>query len=180
MLHHPALALQLQVSFEDSVTGNGAMELASCTVTMTGLSTFLSNKGTLPFEGGGITISGLSTLDIRGPICAQNNQGTAAGFLSSENSRVTFSQPATARVNGNTPVDIKTLLVSPRGVFCGTSPTPWPTGSYIIKGGVCACDADFASGAKTMCDSCPFGWSSANCACKVSCWQRAVLTYKQC
>jgi hypothetical protein len=163
VMHHAALALHMQVSFENNVALNDALDLRACTAIMTGSSTFLSNTA----NKGAVSLGSGASLDIRGPLCAQGNAGGAAGFLfATDVSRVTFSQPATACINGNTPVDVKAQGAD----ILAISSTDWKDKSYTIIGGVCACDEAFTEGTKTQCDSCPFGWNAATCACKVSCW----------
>jgi hypothetical protein len=83
----------MQVTFQGNTGLGGAFYLKECTATMTGQSTFLDNSGKI-----GAVDAFLSTLDILGPVCAQNNVGATSGygFLFSERSKVTFKQPATA------------------------------------------------------------------------------------
>lgn len=114
----------MQVTFQDNTAVLGALYLFDCTAKMTGMSSFLSNIGT---GAAGAVYAVSSTLDIEGPLCAQDNAGPLAGFLFSFNSRVTFHQPDTARINNNTPVDIYDVG-SEGSVFCGTSTIPWASG----------------------------------------------------
>jgi hypothetical protein len=114
----------------------------------------------------------ISPLDIKGPLCAQNNTGPLAGFLYAVGSTVTFHQPDTACVNNNTPVDIR--ADSNGNIICGASSTPWALNTdYIIQGRVCACNAEFQlpvppGTSNRTCSSCLTPWDAAACSCKVS------------
>jgi hypothetical protein len=58
----------MQVTFQNNTGQVGALYLEQCTATMTGRTSFLSNAGSV----GGVATQG-STLDIKGPLCAQDN-----------------------------------------------------------------------------------------------------------
>jgi len=158
-----------------------------CTARLIGKSTLIANKALGTSTPGG-AVAVYSQLDIAGPLCAQDNHASApgGGFLTAYRlSVVTFSDPATANVNGNTPRDIVIFGGVPFGdppgrILCGSSLTSWVGGTsfvgYTITGQVCACDEAFSNGTTTTCTSCPLGWSTSICACEVSCGQDIVTT----
>lgn len=158
-------------------TGGALFVSTGCTARLIGKSTLIANKALGTSTPGG-AVAVYSQLDIAGPLCAQDNHASApgGGFLTAYRlSVVTFSDPATANVNGNTPRDIVIFGGVPFGdppgrILCGSSLTSWVGGTsfvgYTITGQVCACDEAFSNGTTTTCTSCPLGWSTSICACE--------------
>ena len=178
------LVLRTQTTFWSNVntygyaSGAALSVLADCTVTLTGLSVFEDNA--VSSNGGAVFIQNGGSVIVKGPVCAQNNSAGNSGNFASVNAGGTggtlvFDGPP-GSANINSPIsgggDIG-LYDSRSVVRCGANGSNWagpstPT-NYFITGDVCGCNAEFANGSTTSCNTCgAAGWDSFACTCAVS------------
>lgn len=161
------------------VTYGGAVDTTGTnTLTLTGHSSVVQNN-TADF-GGAFYIEPLTTLLIKGRLCASGNRVLGVNFNNPEgrfafaDGQVVFAASSEVLMSDNAPDTV--YMSGPAAVQCGVGAPSWPSGrAYSITGRACACNTTFVAGNSTTCESAfpdcgPSTWDQGTCACVSAVW----------